>query len=317
MAGRVGSPEAVAATSMTSVPHCKVISLQSHPGCDFHLWFKETHTCLAGVVGKCPNPALHITGKMDISCSVQGKCSNPALSTLGKYPNPALSSTGKMPKSYPAQHRENTQIALHSTGKMPTSYPAQGKCSDTALPRGNARIIPCTAQYRENAHLLPCRVQGKCPDPALPSTVHVRTAMLAAPAPHSAQTHLTQHTHHINSGLVCLLPEKSKQHRVQSEMKAEPIPTNGEMGSPSSPLGHITAPLRTKQSWECTRQGEGSWRTEEPALRTRHRATTTRRERSRKRHTGEADHCEMLTPVSCEFDRTPTGREKTRKRETR
>jgi len=52
-------------------------------------------------------------------------------------------------------------------------------------------------------------------------------------------------------------------------MKADPILTNGEIARALILLlATITAPLKTKQSWECTRQEEGSWRTEEPALRT-------------------------------------------------
>lgn len=35
----------------------------------------------------------------------------------------------------------------------------------------------------------------------------------------------------------------------------------------------------------------------------------------RKRHTGEVDHCELLTPVPGVSHRTPTKRKKTRKRE--
>lgn len=171
--------------------------------------------------GKCPNPALHSTGKMPKSCSAQHRENYQILpcTAQGKCPNPALHSTEKMPKFCPAQHRENAQILSHK---------AQQKCTSPALHSTAEMPKSCPAQI----------AQGKCPNPALHSTVRVRTAVLAVPAPHTAQARLIQHTHHINSGLICILPEKSKQHSVQSEVRAEPILTHGETTSPSSPLGH-------------------------------------------------------------------------------
>lgn len=76
--------------------------------------------------------------------------------------------------------------------------------------------------YKLDSHN-PFQGMGKCSSLPLHNTVHLEAVMLPDTAYHTDCSHTA---HHMNLCLICILREKSKQHSVQSEMKAEPILTN-------------------------------------------------------------------------------------------